>query len=109
MTKVAAGGVEWLEFAQVSSIPAALRVLRAQGLWTVGLDAGGVETIFTLPVARDRLALVVGAEGRGLSPLTRHELEVVAAVPMASTVSSLNASVAVGIALAVLAERRSAS
>jgi 23S rRNA (guanosine2251-2'-O)-methyltransferase len=105
-TKVAAGGVEWLRFATVSSVPQGLRRLGQLGFWRVGLDAEGSTSIFDLAVASEPVALVVGSEGRGVSPLTRRELDVVASIPMAPTVASLNAAVAASIALAAIAEAR---
>ncbi|ACU54804.1 RNA methyltransferase, TrmH family, group 3 [Acidimicrobium ferrooxidans DSM 10331] len=106
VTKVAAGGVEWLRFALVSSIPAALRRLRARGVWSVGLDADAATSVFSLTLATERLALVVGAEGRGLAPLVRRGVDVTAAIPLAATVASLNASVAASIALAAIVDAR---
>lgn len=106
VTKVAAGGVEWLRFATVSSIPAALRRLGDRGVWSVGLDADATTSIFSLTLATERIALVVGAEGRGLAPLVRRAVDVTAAIPMAATVASLNASVAASIALAAIVDAR---
>jgi 23S rRNA (guanosine2251-2'-O)-methyltransferase len=106
VAKVAAGGLEWLSLAEVSSIPAALRRLGELRFWRVGLDAEAAGSVFDLSVATERLALVVGSEGRGLTRLVRRELDVSVSIPMVGTVASLNASVSVGIALAAIAHAR---
>ena len=72
----------------------------------VGLDGGGDTDISALPFADDGLVLVVGSEGKGLSRLVRQTCDVTVSIPMAGPVESLNASVAAGVALAVVARRR---
>ena len=96
--KAAAGALERLPVAIVGSIADALRSLAGLGLWTIGLDAGGESSLFGLDLLTEPVALVVGAEGSGLSSLVRARCEVVAAIPMAGPGMSLNASVASALA-----------
>ncbi len=96
--KAAAGALERLPVAAVSSIPDALQTLRKQGLWTVGLDAGGDRSLFGLDLLTEPVAVVVGAEGSGLSRLVRDRVDLVASIPMQGT-ESLNASVAAALAM----------
>ena len=91
--KAAAGALEALQVAVVGSIPEALSRLKSAGLWVVGLDAGGEDGLFGLGLLTEPVVTVIGAEGRGLSELTRKRCDVVASVPMASDTESLNASV----------------
>ncbi len=105
--KAAAGAVEHLPVASVPGIPASLTLLRRAGIWTVGLEADGPTPLWDLEVATDPVALVLGAEGRGLSPLTRSRCEVVAAVPLAGPLGSLNVSAAATLACFEVARRRS--
>lgn len=107
--KAAAGAVEHLPVAPVSGVPAALEVLRRAGVWTVGLDAGGSASLWGLEVATEPVALVLGAEGRGLSPLARARCEVVASVPLAGPLESLNVSAAAALACFEVARRRAAA
>ncbi len=91
--KAAAGALETLPVAVVGSIPEALRALKALGLWAVGLDSKGAESLFGLPILTEPVAVVIGAEGKGLSELTRKRCDVVVSIPMAPGTESLNASV----------------
>ncbi len=106
VAKIASGALEYLSFAVVGGVPAALSAIGRLGRWRVGLDAGGSHSLFGLELEADRVALVVGSEGSGLSNLVRLRCDVLAAIPMAGTVASLNASVAAGIALFALVEGR---
>ncbi|HEX9529967.1 MAG TPA: RNA methyltransferase, partial [Acidimicrobiales bacterium] len=96
--KAAAGAVEHLRFALVPGVPAALLRLGELGVWRVGLDAGGDRSVFELELGREPLALVVGAEGAGLSRLGRARCDVVAAVPQAGALPSLNVAAAGAVA-----------
>jgi 23S rRNA (guanosine2251-2'-O)-methyltransferase len=99
VTKAAAGAVEYLPMAVVPGIPAALARARELGVWVVGLDADGEESLFGLTLATEPLVLVLGAEGSGLSRLTRRRCDVVARVPLAGRVASLNVAAAGALAL----------
>lgn len=104
--KAAAGAVEHLPIALVAGIPAALEQLRRHGVWTVGLDAGGDTLVRDLTVADASLALVLGAEGRGLARLTRERCDVLARIPMRGTLDSLNVAAAAAVACFEIAARR---
>lgn len=104
--KAAAGAAEHLPIALVGGIPAALNELRSAGVWTVGLDASGSGTVWELEVATEAVALVLGAEGRGLSSLVRQRCEVVVGIPMAGPLESLNVSAAAAVACFEVARRR---
>ncbi|HET9076943.1 MAG TPA: 23S rRNA (guanosine(2251)-2'-O)-methyltransferase RlmB [Acidimicrobiales bacterium] len=104
--KAAAGAVEHLPLATVTGIPAALATLAGAGVWTVGLDAGGAASLWDLTVATEPVALVLGAEGRGLSPLVRQRCEIVASIPLTGPLDSLNVSAAAALACFEIARRR---
>jgi 23S rRNA (guanosine2251-2'-O)-methyltransferase len=97
--KAAAGALEHLSVAVVSSIADAIEHLRRLGIWTVGLDAEADSPLFGLGLLTEPVAVVVGAEGEGLSRLVRDRCDVVASIPVDSRVESLNASVAAALAL----------
>jgi len=96
--KASAGALAHVRLAPVVNIARALAVLSDLGVWTVGLDAGAerpyYEVDYTAPVA-----VVVGAEDRGLRRLVRERCDWLASIPMRGRVGSLNASVAAGIVL----------
>jgi 23S rRNA (guanosine2251-2'-O)-methyltransferase len=71
VTKSAAGAVERLRMTTVPGLPSAIARLSTLGVWTVGLDAEGESSLFDLQLAEEPVALVLGAEGSGLSQLVR--------------------------------------
>jgi len=91
--KSAAGALEKLSVAVVSSIPEALSRLKDLEVWVVGLDAGATESLFGLQLLTESVAVVIGSEGEGLSQLAAKRCDVVASIPMSADAESLNASV----------------
>lgn len=106
VTKTAAGAIEHLPITQVTGIPSAIGQLNDLGVWTVGLDMGGDSSVFDLRVATDPVALVLGAEGRGISRLARDRCEVVATIPLAGNIDSLNVAAAGAVACFEVVRRR---
>jgi 23S rRNA (guanosine2251-2'-O)-methyltransferase len=104
--KAAAGAVEHLPIALVAGVPAALDQLSRIGVWSVGLDADGQTSVYDLAVADQRVALVLGAEGRGLSRLARERCDLLASIPMRGHVESLNVSTAAAVACFEISRRR---
>lgn len=106
--KAAAGAIEHLPIALVGGIPAALGQLADAGVWTYGLDAHGTTSIFetnadfTAPTA-----LVMGAEGSGLSRLVGERCDQLVTIPQAGHLDSLNVSNAAAIACFEVVRRRS--
>lgn len=96
--KAAAGALERLAVAIVGSIPEALSRLKDDGVWVVGLEAGGDQSLFDLDLLTEPVAIVVGSEGSGLAELTRKRCDVLASIPMALNTESLNASVSAALA-----------
>ena len=103
--RASAGAISHVRIATVVNIARALDELRGLGVWTVGLDAAGAEPYDAVDYSQPT-ALVVGAEGTGLRRLVRETCDRVVAIPMAGVVSSLNASVAAGVALFEAARQR---
>src|SRR5690606_4674692 len=96
--KAAAGALERVPVAIVSSIPDALSRLEDDGMWTVGLAADAPQSLFGLDLLTEPVAMVLGAEGSGLSRLTAERCDVLVSIPMAADTESLNASVAAALA-----------
>ena len=108
VTKVAAGAVEHVSVAVVPGVPGALQELERLGVWTVGLDERGSEPVFNLPLGDRPIALAIGAEGRGLAPLSRQRCDVLARIPLHGSIDSLNVSAAGAVAMFEVARQRSA-
>ena len=106
VTKAAAGAVEHLPFAIVGGLPAALQQLTKHGVWVVGLDAGGSIGLWDLPAADGPIALVLGAEGSGLSRLVRQRCDEVASIPLRGQLGSLNVAAAAALACFEVARSR---
>lgn len=103
--KASAGAVEHVRIATVPNLSQALDTIAGSGLTRVGLDAGAPnrydEHDYTQP-----LALVVGAEGRGLHQLTRSHCDALVALPMLGHVASLNAGAAAAVLLYEVGRQR---
>ena len=106
VAKAAAGAIEYVPMALASGIPAAMQTLAAAGVWTVGLDGGAEQSLFGLELATEAVALVLGAEGAGLSRLVRDRCDVLAAIPQLGALSSLNVSAAAAVACFEVSRRR---
>jgi 23S rRNA (guanosine2251-2'-O)-methyltransferase len=106
VAKTAAGAIEYLPIATVGGVPAALTRLRELGVWVVGLDQDGDQPLWDLAVADEPIALVLGAEGTGLSRLARERCDTVVAVPQLGHLDSLNVSAAAAVACFEVARRR---
>ena len=106
VAKAAAGAVEHLDMALVSGMPAALARIKELGVWVVGLDGAGDVSLFDLAVATEPVCLVLGAEGSGLGRLAKQRCDVVAAIPLAGALGSLNVGAAGALACFEVARRR---
>jgi len=106
--KVACGAAESVPLIQVTNLARTLRRLKDAGLWIIGADAEGTTSLYEADLSGP-LALVLGAEGKGLRRLTREHCDVLVTIPMSGTVASLNVSVAAGVCLFEAVRRRIAS
>jgi 23S rRNA (guanosine2251-2'-O)-methyltransferase len=106
--RASAGAIEHATLCRVSSLPPALESLRRRGLFVVGLDANGPTSIDRVDLARP-VAVVVGAEGKGLRKTVKRACDALVRLPMPGPIGSLNASVAVAIALYECVRQRGAA
>ncbi|MEM7286576.1 MAG: 23S rRNA (guanosine(2251)-2'-O)-methyltransferase RlmB [Actinomycetota bacterium] len=106
VTKSAAGAIEHLPMATVSGIPKALGELADAGVWSVGLDVAADTDVYDMKVADGPVALVMGAEGRGLSRLARERCDLVVTIPLRGVLDSLNVAAATAVACFEVAHRR---
>jgi 23S rRNA (guanosine2251-2'-O)-methyltransferase len=105
--RASAGAVEHARLCRVSALPSALERLRAEGVTVVGLDMNGPAPIHQVALTGP-VALVVGAEGKGLRKTVKQVCDSLVHLPMPGPVASLNASVAVAIALYEVVRQRTA-
>ncbi len=97
--KTSAGAVARMRIARVTNLARALGQLRDEGVFTVGLAGDGEIALAESTLLTERLALVIGSEGKGLSRLVREACDQVVRIPIAAATESLNASVAASLAL----------
>jgi 23S rRNA (guanosine2251-2'-O)-methyltransferase len=107
--KAAVGAFEKLLVVQVKSTAEAMRRLRKAGVWLVGLDSGGDRSLFGCDLLDQPVAVIVGAEGKGLSHLASDLLDVTVTIPISREVESLNASVAASLAMFEISRMRGAT
>jgi 23S rRNA (guanosine2251-2'-O)-methyltransferase len=98
LAKSASGALELVPLVTVQNLARALTEMNDQGFMTVGLDSGGSEELGAMTL-RQPLALVLGAEGKGLRQLTRETCSAVARLDMPGEIKSLNVSNAAVLAL----------
>jgi 23S rRNA (guanosine2251-2'-O)-methyltransferase len=105
VAKVAAGALETFPVARVVNLSRALEELKAAGFWIYGLSAEDSQPMHTMQFS-GAIALVIGAEGEGLSLLIQKACDGLVGIPLAGKTPSLNASVSAGIALYELYRQR---
>lgn len=103
--KVASGAAETVPVYQVTNLARTLRWLKDQGIWVFGA-AGEAEQMIYQANLTGPLALVVGAEEKGMRRLTREQCDVLVKLPMLGQVDSLNLSVATGVLLYEVVRQR---
>ncbi|HWA22510.1 MAG TPA: 23S rRNA (guanosine(2251)-2'-O)-methyltransferase RlmB [Caulobacterales bacterium] len=99
LAKAAAGAIERVPEVRVVNIARAVEQLAEMGYRTIGLEGEGPETIECAAAGAAQIALVLGAEGRGLRDLVAERCDHRARIPIAPEMESLNVSVAGAVAL----------
>jgi 23S rRNA (guanosine2251-2'-O)-methyltransferase len=98
VVKASAGAAAHLPIARVVNIAATIDALKEEGIWVYGASVEAKDLIYQLDLAID-LALVIGAEGKGIRPLVKRKCDRLFSIPMKGPVSSFNASVSGGMIL----------
>ena len=106
--KASAGAAARLPIAQVTNLVRSMQDAKEFGCFIVGLDGDADTEVEEMEIADQPIYLVVGSEGRGLSRLVRENCDLLIKIPMSNTVESLNASVAMSIALYAVDRKRHA-
>lgn len=103
--KTSAGALNNMKICKVTNLNRAIDELKENGIWIIGTDMDNsisyTEVDYNIPIA-----LVIGSEGFGISRLVREKCDYVVNIPMNGSVNSLNASVAAGILIYKVLEKR---
>lgn len=106
VSKVACGAAESIPLVRVTNLARAMDVIKQQGVWIYGAAGEADNSVYNLD-CKTSIALVMGAEDKGMRHLTRQQCDGLFSLPMVGTVSSLNVSVATGICLYEVLRQRS--
>ena len=102
--KTSAGALTNMKIVMVSNLVDTISKLKKEGYWSIGLDMDGTDynkIDYNMPIC-----LVVGNEGFGLKPLTRKNCDIISSIPMKGKINSLNASVATGVMIYQILNKR---
>ncbi len=98
LAKAASGALDRLPMARVTNLARALGQLKEAGFWTVGLDTDAPQTLAEANLS-GKLAIIMGAEGKGLRRLTAENCDFLVKIPIDPGADSLNVSAAAAITL----------
>lgn len=101
LAKAASGALEHIDHIEVRNLAEALETLSKSGFQTIGLDSEG-PAILEDTVSGARVALVLGAEGKGLRQKTRQTVDALARLDMPGAIKSLNVSNAAALSLYIV-------
>ncbi len=97
VAKSSAGAVEYMPCVKVANIGQAIDALKDDGFWIAACDMDGV-TYYQQDLT-GKLAIVIGSEGAGISPLVKKKCDFTVSMPMVGNITSLNASNAAAVLL----------
>jgi len=106
--KTSAGAAARVRVAMASNLNQAIKALKEQGVFVIGLDGDGTVSLPGLELADRPLLVIVGSEGKGLSRLVTEQCDAVVSIPITDATESLNAGIAASVTLYEIARLRSA-
>ena len=99
VAKTSAGAINYVPVAVVNNLNQAIKTLKDEGYWVVSTD-GSAELSYSSIKYDFPVVIIIGSEGKGVSPLVLKNSDYIVKIPQYGHVNSLNASVAAGILLA---------
>ncbi|NLW15868.1 MAG: 23S rRNA (guanosine(2251)-2'-O)-methyltransferase RlmB [Erysipelothrix sp.] len=106
VAKVSTGAIHTVKVAEVTNLVQAIKTLKDAGYWIVAAE-NGIEAIDYSYLSVDMpIVLVMGSEGKGISRVVKEASDILVTIPMLGSVNSLNVSVATGVILYDIVNRR---
>ena len=102
--KTSVGAIENIKIIKVTNLVNTIKYLKDRGYWIIGTDMSSTrisDIDYKMPIC-----LVIGNEGKGISRIVRENCDYIASIPMTGKVNSLNASVAAGIIIYEIINKR---
>lgn len=96
--RVSTGAADWVPFFQVTNLARFMEKLKETGIWIIGTSDKCDQSIYQMDL-KGPIALVMGAEGKGMRRLTEENCDFLCKLPMSGKVECLNVSVATGVCL----------
>ncbi len=105
VAKTSSGAIEYMPVARVTNVTHVINALKKQNVWVGCADMDGY-SMYTTKALDGAVALVIGSEGEGVSPLVAKSCDFTVKIPMYGKISSLNASVAASVLMYEVVRRR---
>ena len=105
VAKVSCGAIEYVKYLEVTNITSTLKKLKENGYWVIGTDVNNA-TPYNKQDYNMNVALVIGSEEKGISPLVKKECDFMVNIPNNGHIDSLNASVATAVLIFKIVESR---
>ena len=100
-----AKALEYMKIARVNNINDTIRYLKDNGLWIIGTD-GKAQNYYYDQDLTGPIGLIIGSEGFGMNKLVSENCDILVKIPMKGKITSLNASVAAGIMIYNILDKR---
>ena len=99
LIKASAGEIDKIQILEIGNLVQEINILKKKGFFIYGLDGKGKKSIEEVDKTDDRIALIIGAEGKGLRNLTKQNVDEIIKIDINSKCNSLNASNAATVAM----------
>ena len=99
MIKASAGEIDNIQILEIGNLAQEIKILKKESFFIYGLDGEGEKRIEEIDKSDDRIAFIIGAEGKGLRNLTKQNVDQTFKIEINLKCNSLNASNAAAVAM----------
>ncbi len=108
VSRISAGALEHVRISVITNLASAIKTLKEEHFWVAGMDMAGDQSLFGADFSGP-LAIVIGGEEKGMRPLVKKQCDYLVSIPQASSLNSLNASVAGAVVMYEVFRQRAAN